>query len=442
MAIVSTKPNVKNAWAETGSRIDATPSKRSQGWIQEIPTHEMANGIEYNQDLAIKYLFQEGVAIWDNTFEYSETSWTKYAGILYRAKRANNDKQPDINPLDWEIPYLRSVDVVPTINSKADKSTIIEAGVGLYGGGDLSTNRTININTSVTPLTTSYLGTIDLNTVVTYGYYYQDTNTNATSARNYPIQLAGSLEIYRTAGIIQEYTTYGSSKRKFIRGYYNNQWSEWSEILTNLSIGTTAGTVAAGNDSRIINGQAAYTNLIDKYDKTGGIILGDVDIVGQAFVREDFYVTGDRLGLSNNNGTTILLHNSGVDSGVIFDTTENKYTFNKPIYAPNLNSSSVLGFNPNAVWYSNTGKFNSTTGYYTPNNGYLRFINVYIEPAETSDPARIEVSPNGTSWLTVAQIKGAGANRTSPTLSAIIPPNYYYRLVNLAGRVLGWNEFY
>lgn len=111
MSVINTKPNMKNSWASEGTKeYPLDVDKTLQGWEQdEIPPSEVANGIEYRQDLAIKYLFQEGIAEWDSSFEYNTTSYVKYNGVIYKLKDGaevpNTNKQPDIETDSWEIAF-------------------------------------------------------------------------------------------------------------------------------------------------------------------------------------------------------------------------------------------------------------------------------------------------------------------------------------------------
>lgn len=74
------------------------------------------------------------------------------------------------------------------------------------------------------------LTTADLNTTTTPGKYQQASSANATSARNYPITVAGMLEV-SSGYTYQRYTTYtGGLDRVFIRGFYNSVWSVWTEL--------------------------------------------------------------------------------------------------------------------------------------------------------------------------------------------------------------------
>ncbi|HHG8684153.1 phage tail-collar fiber domain-containing protein [Enterobacter hormaechei] len=66
----------------------------------------------------------------------------------------------------------------------------------------------------------------DLNAYTTAGLYYQPANAQAQTGRNYPEANAGSLEVYKHAGITQIYRIYNSS-RAYIRTLYSGTWSAW-----------------------------------------------------------------------------------------------------------------------------------------------------------------------------------------------------------------------
>lgn len=66
----------------------------------------------------------------------------------------------------------------------------------------------------------------DLNAYTTAGLYYQPANAQAQTSRNYPEANAGSLEVYKHAGITQIYRIYNSS-RSYIRTLYSGTWSAW-----------------------------------------------------------------------------------------------------------------------------------------------------------------------------------------------------------------------
>ncbi|MZJ54841.1 phage tail protein [Enterobacter hormaechei] len=67
---------------------------------------------------------------------------------------------------------------------------------------------------------------MDLNAYTTAGLYFQPMTAYAQSGRNYPEALAGSLEVYKHAGITQVYRIYHNS-RSYIRTRYSGSWSAW-----------------------------------------------------------------------------------------------------------------------------------------------------------------------------------------------------------------------
>lgn len=68
---------------------------------------------------------------------------------------------------------------------------------------------------------------VDLNTLVEPGLYYQDSIALAQTGANYPEVTAGSLEIFKHAGITQVYRVYAGS-RSYSRSMNEGVWSTWS----------------------------------------------------------------------------------------------------------------------------------------------------------------------------------------------------------------------
>jgi microcystin-dependent protein len=127
------------------------------------------------------------------------------------------------------------------LNLKANAAVQVQAGAGLAGGGALTGNVAVSIANNMIPATAQQMNQ-SLDTYQTPGFYYQPQNASALLSNNYPIQLAGALVVTTSAGVVQEYTTYGVNCRKFIRGFYST-WSPWVEVFTSLNqlaLGTTA----------------------------------------------------------------------------------------------------------------------------------------------------------------------------------------------------------
>lgn len=74
------------------------------------------------------------------------------------------------------------------------------------------------------------LATANLNDITTAGIYGQPYDRQATTARNYPVNKAGSLIVKPSAyGVMQEYVVY-DSKQYYCRNETRNGWGEWETI--------------------------------------------------------------------------------------------------------------------------------------------------------------------------------------------------------------------
>lgn len=168
MAVIPSKPNTKLMWAAQGNRAEPTSDKQLEGWSQEIPPSEIENWVQYKQDLAIKYLYQEGIPEWDSSFEYSTTSYVKYNGVIYKLKEGaevpNTAKQPDVETTSWEIafePYGASTPIAEEIR----KIKELEGYLSLY----VSKANPVMDGIAIAP---------EFQATATRGFTFQDTGTN------------------------------------------------------------------------------------------------------------------------------------------------------------------------------------------------------------------------------------------------------------------------
>ncbi|MDK1304546.1 phage tail protein [Cronobacter sakazakii] len=83
----------------------------------------------------------------------------------------------------------------------------------------------------------------DLNAYTVPGLYYQLANSQAANGKNYPEAVAGSLEVYKHAGITQIYRIFNNS-RAYIRTAFNGTWSAWAQQYDEANR-PTAGDVGA-----------------------------------------------------------------------------------------------------------------------------------------------------------------------------------------------------
>ncbi|MCA6962407.1 pyocin knob domain-containing protein [Pectobacterium odoriferum] len=160
------------------------------------------------------------------------------------------------------------------IRHDANNGVLIAVGIGAIGAmafrllsaGGWSGWRTVwhdgNITLAGMYADRGSLGTTDLDTLFGSDYrgnWYQSVTATATSARNYPILSAGSLEIQYTGanvvGTVQRYTTHASN-RIFIRYKLDSTgaWSAWAEIWTTANLVKQTSTIDATAGAVMING--------------------------------------------------------------------------------------------------------------------------------------------------------------------------------------------
>ncbi|SFR13638.1 Phage tail fibre repeat-containing protein [Enterobacter sp. kpr-6] len=115
----------------------------------------------------------------------------------------------------------------------------------------------------------------DLNSFTTPGLYFQPDNSQAINGTNYPEDLAGSLEVYRHAGITQVYRIYNSS-RCYMRTFFNSVWTGWARAYDTLNKPTPAdiGALPVGGTA-VAALKLATTRYINgaPFDGTGDVTL-------------------------------------------------------------------------------------------------------------------------------------------------------------------------
>jgi len=72
------------------------------------------------------------------------------------------------------------------------------------------------------------LSTEDLDTLKTPGIYYQPANANTSAAKHYPENNAGTLLIYKNAGVTQVYRVFNSSRSYTRSQYSTGAWTVWT----------------------------------------------------------------------------------------------------------------------------------------------------------------------------------------------------------------------
>ncbi|WP_421513914.1 phage tail-collar fiber domain-containing protein [Enterobacter ludwigii] len=105
---------------------------------------------------------------------------------------------------------------------------------GRVPSGRKVNGRTLSNDIEILPgdvykLSTGIGDAADLNTFTAPGLYYQPANAQAATGKNYPEPNAGSLEVYKHAGITQVYRVYSNS-RHYIRTLYSGTWTAWAWV--------------------------------------------------------------------------------------------------------------------------------------------------------------------------------------------------------------------
>ncbi|WP_240514413.1 phage tail protein, partial [Enterobacter hormaechei] len=152
----------------------------------------------------------------------------------------------------------------------------------------------------------------DLDTYTTPGLYYQPANAQAQTGKNYPVAVAGSLEVYKHAGITQVYRVYNNS-RSYIRTLYSSTWSGWIKQYdagnkpTPAEIGALASNGNAVSATKL---QTARTIGGVAFDGTANINLPGVNAAGNQST-------------TGNAATATKLQTARAIGGVAFDGTAN-----------------------------------------------------------------------------------------------------------------------
>lgn len=162
--------------------------------------------------------------IWINTVGYLSASLVAYTGAL----------------TSWTLDFTSApVTDKPTGAIDAKIFTIANTNSNVASADKLSTPRTINgvnfdgtSNISIQQQSVSIPANADLNTYLTEGFYYCDTNAAAQTIKNGPFTGAAfCLLVERTAGVKQTFTIYSpGSSRTWIRNIYGGTTGAWREV--------------------------------------------------------------------------------------------------------------------------------------------------------------------------------------------------------------------
>lgn len=148
MALIP-KPSVNVRWAEGGNQLEPASEVQELGFVVEKPPYEVVNWLHNKHDTSVAYLYQEGFADWDIETEYSNTSYVKYDGVIYRSKLQNIGKQPDTEPDTWEIAFSNYQDYLDLYQDLQDTKNIAGHADNLvYKDTPVMTNKAVGTSFS------------------------------------------------------------------------------------------------------------------------------------------------------------------------------------------------------------------------------------------------------------------------------------------------------
>lgn len=144
----------------------------------------------------------------------------------------------------------------------------------------------------------------DLNNYTEDGYYHQNTNVQAVSGQNYPIDEAGMLIVHSDGLMV--YQTYYNYRQKgyYIRSRFNDSqggdtWYPWAEIWTSETDGS-----GSGLDADLLDGNQGshYTNA----DNLNAGKIPASRMTGQDYTVNSLTASGGKIGLSGDGSQDYL----------------------------------------------------------------------------------------------------------------------------------------
>lgn len=167
----------------------------------------------------------------------------------------------------------------------------------------------------------------DLNEYRTAGDFYCNDNSTAATIQNNPVNIAFYLKVRKTAGVIQELTTYkdGNSKT-YRRGYYSNTWSSWRSVSYDGHEHSSL-LIQSGNEINIAKG----------YDRSDGDVLFNYKDTSKAIL--NYYFCNGQGHRTNNRVLANVRVNDVYERNI---RLEDKYL--KKSDFSNITKSFPLGF--------------------------------------------------------------------------------------------------
>ncbi|MEA1064756.1 pyocin knob domain-containing protein [Erwinia sp. HR93] len=248
-------PALSRGWGVTVDGQDATGSSVTEP-TNGIPPMEWFNRVQQRTDESILWLLQNAIPEWE-AGTWPQKAVVIHDNVVYRAARETS-AEPNKNDGNWTPLFpVENLDGRYVFQSTKVNGHPLNADVNVTSQ-DIFNKQAVGIGNAA-----------DLNIYTTPGLYYQPQNSQAQTGKNYPEAQAGSLEIYKHAGITQIYRLYGNS-RSYIRALYGGVWSEWAKQYdtANKPTAEDTGAVAKNGDT--------MTGLLTINNNDAGLVLKPV----------------------------------------------------------------------------------------------------------------------------------------------------------------------
>lgn len=243
---VFVKPALNTIWADRGDTNTPSDLKIARGWVVEIPPHQQMNWWMKRVDSFLVHMNQRGIPAWDATMQYyANLSYVQNpaTGVVYRCIQDSLNNNPTSSPQYWVEAFM------------ARGNAYTKAEIDAFRAADKTYADTsflrIAGNLSDVPNKAAARANLQIySSVESNNKFLQIANnlselTDIQAARN-------TLQVYSTV----EANTLFVTKTANLSDLTNKTVARANLGLGNsatLNVGQSAGTVAAGDDWRIVN---------------------------------------------------------------------------------------------------------------------------------------------------------------------------------------------
>jgi len=242
-----------NLWAAGGDKTEPSAAKINQGWVVEAVPRQTWNWFENRQDVNIAYLLQKGIPEWDAGTEYqTQKSWVQAGGIVYKCILTNTNQDPTAaNSTYWKKAFSEASAATDAL------ATLVPAAGRLPYFTGVNTAAL----TGLTAFARSLLDDPDAATARAT-LDAQQANVNLNSLAGVTAATNGLPYFTSTTTMgIATLSAFGRTLIALTDAAAARAALELGNSAT-LNVGTTAGTVAAGDDSRITQAASDAANAL------------------------------------------------------------------------------------------------------------------------------------------------------------------------------------